>query len=31
MRRVTGEYYAGRWDDVGTPERLVALDQTLRR
>jgi len=31
MRRVTGEYYEGRWDDVGTPERLAALDHTLRQ
>jgi MurNAc alpha-1-phosphate uridylyltransferase len=29
-RRVTGEHYAGSWADVGTPERLAALDQSLR-
>jgi MurNAc alpha-1-phosphate uridylyltransferase len=28
--RVTGEKYAGRWEDVGTPERLAALDAELR-
>ena len=28
-RRVTGEHYGGRWLDVGTPERLAALDQLL--
>jgi N-acetyl-alpha-D-muramate 1-phosphate uridylyltransferase len=27
--RVTGEYFAGRWEDVGTPERLAALDRSL--
>ncbi len=27
--RVTGEHYAGRWEDVGTPERLQALDAEL--
>lgn len=27
--RVTGEYFAGRWEDVGTPERLAALDKEL--
>ena len=26
---VTGELYAGRWADVGTPERLAALDASL--
>ena len=26
---VTGEYHAGRWTDVGTPERLAELDQQL--
>jgi len=26
---VTGEYYAGRWEDVGTPERLRALNASL--
>jgi len=29
--RVTGEYYAGRWEDVGTPARLIALDEELRQ
>ena len=29
-RRVTGEHYAGIWSDVGTPERLAALDRSLR-
>jgi MurNAc alpha-1-phosphate uridylyltransferase len=28
--QVTGERYTGRWEDVGTPERLAALDQGLR-
>ena len=28
--RVTGECYRGRWCDVGTPERLQALDAALR-
>ncbi|TCV84694.1 MurNAc alpha-1-phosphate uridylyltransferase [Sulfurirhabdus autotrophica] len=27
--KVTGEYYAGRWVDVGTPERLKQLDESL--
>ena len=27
---LTGERYAGRWVDVGTPERLVELDAALR-
>lgn len=27
--RVSGELYAGRWHDVGTPERLAALDREL--
>lgn len=26
---VTGEHYPGRWEDVGTPERLAALDRSL--
>jgi len=25
-----GEHYAGRWHDIGTPERLAALDRMLR-
>lgn len=29
--RVSGEYYAGRWLDIGTPERLDMLDKELRR
>jgi len=24
-----GEFYAGRWRDIGTPERLAALDAEL--
>jgi N-acetyl-alpha-D-muramate 1-phosphate uridylyltransferase len=27
---ISGEHYAGRWVDVGTPERLAALDAELR-
>ena len=27
---IRGEYYAGHWEDVGTPERLEALDAALR-
>lgn len=27
--QVSGEYYAGRWRDVGTPERLAALNGEL--
>lgn len=27
---VTGEYYPGRWRDIGTPERLAELDGELR-
>ena len=27
---VTGEHHAGRWTDVGTPERLATLDAQLR-
>ncbi len=29
--RVSGELYAGRWQDIGTPERLAALDRELSR
>jgi MurNAc alpha-1-phosphate uridylyltransferase len=29
--RVTGEHHRGGWMDVGTPERLRTLDETLRR
>jgi MurNAc alpha-1-phosphate uridylyltransferase len=28
--RITGELFSGRWFDVGTPERLSALDAELR-
>lgn len=28
--RVDGEYYAGRWLDIGTPQRLAELDRSLR-
>ena len=28
--RVSGEHYRGRWVDVGTPERLQQLDESLR-
>ncbi len=28
---VSGEYYAGRWFDVGTPQRLQQLDECLQR
>ncbi|WP_042337584.1 N-acetylmuramate alpha-1-phosphate uridylyltransferase MurU [Paraburkholderia ferrariae] len=28
--RATGELYEGRWENVGTPEQLAALDQALR-
>ena len=29
--RVSGEHYRGRWHDIGTAERLQALDTELRR
>jgi MurNAc alpha-1-phosphate uridylyltransferase len=29
--RVSGEHYAGIWRDIGTPERLQALEHMLRR
>lgn len=29
-QRVSGEHHTGRWEDVGTPERLAALDAELR-
>lgn len=28
--RIGGEHYAGRWSDVGTPQRLEQLEQSLR-
>lgn len=28
--RVSGEHHVGRWEDVGTPDRLAALDAELR-
>jgi MurNAc alpha-1-phosphate uridylyltransferase len=28
---VLGSHHTGRWTDVGTPERLLALDRALRR
>ncbi|MDR2926457.1 MAG: nucleotidyltransferase family protein [Azoarcus sp.] len=28
--RISGEHYQGRWVDVGTPERLAQLDDSLR-
>jgi MurNAc alpha-1-phosphate uridylyltransferase len=28
--RVTGEHFHGRWLDVGTPQRLAALDAELK-
>lgn len=28
--RVSGEYHSGQWQDVGTPERLAALDAAVR-
>ena len=27
--RVTGEHYRGAWDNIGTPDQLVALDRRL--
>jgi MurNAc alpha-1-phosphate uridylyltransferase len=30
QQRVSGELYTGRWTDVGTPQRLAALDAELR-
>lgn len=27
--KVSGEFYAGRWEDVGSPERLARLDREL--
>ena len=28
--RITAEHYLGQWEDVGTPDRLLALDKRLR-
>ena len=28
--QVTGEHYRGRWHDIGTPERLAAVDRAAR-
>lgn len=28
--KISGEHFRGRWEDVGTPERLAALDRELR-
>ena len=30
LERVAGQHYRGRWSDIGTAERLAALDRTLR-
>jgi MurNAc alpha-1-phosphate uridylyltransferase len=30
LSRLTGEYYPGNWEDVGTCERLRALDEAVR-
>lgn len=30
MKRITGEYFAGPWVDVGTPQRLYDLNDSLR-
>lgn len=27
QKRLSGEYHAGAWSDIGTPERLIELDQ----
>lgn len=29
-RQVSGEYYAGEWLDIGTPQRLAEVDQRVR-
>lgn len=31
LGRIGGEAYSGRWYDIGTPERLTALDSELKR
>jgi len=28
---ITGELYTGEWRDIGTPDRLAALDRDLAR
>lgn len=30
LGQLTGEYHPGGWEDVGTPERLAALDEAVR-
>jgi len=30
LGRISGEHYAGKWADVGTPQRLEQLDKELR-
>ena len=30
QQQVSGEYYSGRWWDIGTPQRLTELDHMLR-
>jgi MurNAc alpha-1-phosphate uridylyltransferase len=29
-KRCTAEIYSGRWEDVGTPQRLAALNEELQ-
>jgi MurNAc alpha-1-phosphate uridylyltransferase len=29
LGQLTGEYHPGGWEDVGTPERLAALDEAV--
>ncbi len=31
LNKVSGEHYTGRWEDVGTPQRLQQLDNELRK
>ena len=31
LNKVSGEHYTGRWEDVGTPQRLQQLDNQLRK
>jgi MurNAc alpha-1-phosphate uridylyltransferase len=28
--QVSGEHFTGRWEDVGTPQRLAMLDEELK-